>query len=130
MTAGNSIALTRKLIDSLYVEAMVLADEARTYFEFDCIEERKALAPTPRVLFSCEAIKVSTRLMHIINWLLEARARIDAEMPPPLREVEGRGRSILVLPAPAREIIIASENLYTRVRRLDIQLHDEPSPSP
>ena len=36
-------ALKRKLIDAHYVEVMLLADEARSYFETDCIAERDML---------------------------------------------------------------------------------------
>ncbi|MBE7186568.1 MAG: DUF1465 family protein, partial [Methylobacterium mesophilicum] len=64
----------RRLIDSLYTEAMVLADEARHYFDEDGRREREALDPLVRVGFSCESLKVTTRLMHVIAWLLTRRA--------------------------------------------------------
>ena len=38
-------AIHRHLIDALYVEAMVLADEARSYFDDGGRLEREALAP-------------------------------------------------------------------------------------
>ena len=62
--------LTPKLIDGLYVEAMVLADEARSYFDTGGRDDRLALDPLDRVGFSCESLKVTTRLMHVIAWLL------------------------------------------------------------
>ena len=42
----------RRLIDSLYVEAMLLADEARSYFDEAGRAEREALDPLSRVGFS------------------------------------------------------------------------------
>src|SRR5436305_1480608 len=66
--------LTPKLIGALYTEAMLLADEARSYFDHSAREERDALDPFTRVGFSCESLKVTTRLMHVIAWLLTQRA--------------------------------------------------------
>ena len=59
--------LQERLIDQLYVEAMVLADEARCYFDEGGRAERDALDPMIRVSFSCESLKVTTRLMHEIG---------------------------------------------------------------
>src|SRR6187402_1540029 len=55
------LALNRKLVDSLYVEAMLLADEARSYFDVNGRAERDALPPMQRVGFSCESLRVTTR---------------------------------------------------------------------
>ena len=68
------VRITPKLIDSLYTEAMVLADEARAYFDRQGRDERLELDPVVRVGFSCESLKVTTRLMHIIAWLLTQKA--------------------------------------------------------
>ena len=70
----TELRIHRKMIDSLYVEAMVLADEARGYFDQGARVEREALDPLGRVTFSCESLKVTTRLMHVIAWLLTQRA--------------------------------------------------------
>ena len=66
--------MTMRLVDSLYVEAMILADEARGYFDERGRVDREALSPIARVAFTCESLKVTTRLMHIIAWLLTRRA--------------------------------------------------------
>ncbi|HKR24216.1 MAG TPA: DUF1465 family protein, partial [Allosphingosinicella sp.] len=49
---GEHGQLTPKLIDGLYVEAMVLADEARSYFDTQGRDDRLALDPKDRVGFS------------------------------------------------------------------------------
>src|ERR1700750_3401876 len=72
--------LTPKLIDGLYVEAMVLADEARSYFDTIGRDDRLSLDPIDRVGFSCESRKVPTRLMHVIAWLLTQRAVAAGEL--------------------------------------------------
>ncbi len=66
--------VTPKVIDSLYTEAMLLADEARSYFDRNGREDRLRLDPLLRVGFSVESLKVTTRLMHVIARLLTQRA--------------------------------------------------------
>src|SRR5690349_16528862 len=72
--------MTARLVDSLYTEAMVLADEARGYFDEMGRPEREALGPHERVSFSCESLKVTTRLMHVIAWLLTRKAIAAGEI--------------------------------------------------
>lgn len=122
------VELTPKLVDSLYVEAMVLADEARSYFDGAGRDDRGELSPVDRVGFACESLKVTTRLMHVIAWLLTQRAVTAGELT---RAQAGSGERRLGLgaptdsdllprlPEPAAELIRASEELFERVRRLD-----------
>lgn len=119
MPSTPSHRLTHKLIDALYIEALVLADEARTYFEEDCKPERGGLAPEARVRFSCEAIKVTTRLMHVITWLLQSRS-LASGFSGPIAAVPPTPPHILAdLPSAARTLISTSEGLFERVTRLD-----------
>jgi regulator of CtrA degradation len=120
--------LTPKLVDSLYVEAMVLADEARSYFDRNGREDRESLDPLLRVGFSCESLKVTTRLMHVIAWLLTQRAveagelsRTQARRPARrLGEAPESDEELLPrLPEGALILIKASRELYSRVERLD-----------
>ncbi len=116
--------MTRKVIDSLHVEAMVLADEARSYFDGIGLADRSELDPTERVIFSCEALKVTTRLMHSVAWLLSQRARlIDEEAPDNTAKLGRAGRTdrptIAQLPEEAGRIIALSEDIYDRIERLD-----------
>ena len=122
------IQLTPKLIGSLYTEAMVMADEARSYFDRHGRDERDALDPILRVGFACESLKVTTRLMHIIAWLLTQRAveagelsRADATRPGRrLGEAPDSDEDVIArLPETARGLIEASRDLYARVQRLD-----------
>jgi regulator of CtrA degradation len=91
MTESNDMhepqsRITPRLIESLYTEAMVLADEARAYFDDQGRDERLSLAPFVRVGFACESLKVTTRVMHIVAWLLTQRAVETGEITNP----EGR----------------------------------------
>jgi len=127
-------------VDGLYIEAMVLADEARSYFDHQARDDRLVLEPIDRVGLSCESLKVTTRLMHVIAWLLTQRAvragelsRAQAGAPERrLGEAAPFDQALLSrLPEAAAEIIRASEELYERVRRLDQgQFGDDAPPSP
>lgn len=121
-------AVRRRLIDALYVESMVLADEARSYFDEGGRAEREALEPMSRVSFSCESLKVTTRLMHVIAWLLTQRAVEAGELAPrdaldPSRRLGDAPLSdaalVSALPEQARAMIRSSIDLHRRVARLD-----------
>ena len=130
----------RRLIDSLYVEAMLLADEARAYFDEGGRADREALAPMERVTFSCESLKVTTRLMHIIAWLLTQRAIDAGELAPrdaldPSRRLgtapSTESQVFQGLPKSAQGMIATSIDLHRRVARLDqAQIADVPVSSP
>jgi regulator of CtrA degradation len=141
MTTDMSNArIHRRLIDTLYVEAMVLADEARGYFDQGARIEREALDPLGRVTFSCESLKVTTRLMHIIAWLLTQRAVDSGELSPrdaldPARRLGDapvtEDAVLAQMPADAAQLIVSSIDLHRRVTRLDdAQTEPQPSDSP
>lgn len=117
-----------RLIDSLYTEAMVLADEARHYFDEAGREERAGLEPSAKVGFACESLKVTTRIMHMVAWLLTQRAIETGELNlvdgrrPERRLGNGQASDQKVvdqLPKAARKLITSSADLYARVRRID-----------
>ena len=132
--------MTPKLVDALYIEAMVLADEARAYFDMQGRDDRLALAPIDRVGFSCESLKVTTRLMHVIAWLLTQRAVAAGELSRDqageserrLGEAPETDRDLFArLPEAAAGLIRASEELYDRVSRIDTgHFAKEPAGSP
>ena len=137
---GPEARITPRLVDALYTEAMLLADEARAYFDDVGKGDRLMLEPFGRVGFACESLKVTTRIMHIVAWLLTQRAIETGE----LQQVEGRrperrlGHAtasdspvIEQMPPAAQRLIMASSDLYARIARLDEgQLSDEPVQSP
>lgn len=125
---GPQVHITSRLINSLYTEAMLLADEARAYFD-DCgRDERQLLEPFARVGFACESLRVTTRIMHIVAWLLTQRAIESGELGLP----EGRRPErrlgvaqdsdpavVEQLPPEAKRLINASSDLYSRIKRID-----------
>ena len=138
--SGPEARITPRLVDALYTEAMVLADEARAYFDDIGKDERQTLEPFARVGFACESLKVTTRIMHIVAWLLTQRAIETGE----LHQIDGRRperrlghattsepKVVAQMPDQAQRLISASSDLYARLQRLDEgQLDDEPIQSP
>lgn len=126
--------LTSRVVDSLYTEAMLLADEARAYFEDSARDDRVALDPLTRVSFSCESLKVTTRLMHIVAWLLSQRAAQAQDLAQGSRRKMGKASDtdlalLARFPENARALISASCDLYARVKRID-EGGAEAGPSP
>jgi regulator of CtrA degradation len=122
------VRITSRLIDALYTEAMVLADEARSYFDDVGRNDRSQLEPFARVGFACESLKVTTRIMHIVAWLLTQRAIESGEIPlrdghRPERRLGHAQDSdpavVTQLPPCAQRLINSSADLYARVKRID-----------
>ena len=134
------VRITSRVIDSLYTEAMLLADEARSYFDDVGRNDRTSLEPFARVGFACESLKVTTRIMHIVAWLLTQRAIESGEIPTaagrrPERRLGHAADSdpavVEQLPESAQRLINASADLYARIRRIDQgQLETEIPQSP
>lgn len=132
--------LTPLVIDSLYQEAMDLAEEARDYFDRVGQWDRQQLSPMDRVLFSCESLKVTTRLMHVISWLLVRKAVLAGEMPEhealaPDRRLGRATRTdpndqlrIRSLPSQALQLVLRSQELHDRLHRLDLNLAGDEAP--
>ncbi|HVF36633.1 MAG TPA: DUF1465 family protein [Sphingomicrobium sp.] len=137
---GPEARITPRLVDALYTESMLLADEARAYFDEAGRDDRQTLEPFARVGFACESLKVTTRIMHIVAWLLTQRAVETGEIKSadgrrPERRLGHANDSdptvVSQLPEAAQRLINSSADLYDRVKRLDEgQSANEPAPSP
>ncbi len=129
--------LTPKLLDALYTEAMLLADEARSYFDRDQLSGN--LSPEISVAFSCESLKVTTRLMHSIAWLLNQKALRAGELSQD--DANSDARDLGYAPASdsyqvarfseeAQSLIAASEDLYFRLQRFSSKMRDQSATMP
>ncbi|MET0239799.1 MAG: DUF1465 family protein [Sphingobium sp.] len=127
------LPIDAKLIEELYGEAVGLSDNAQSYLARDGAAARTALGVVDGFQFSCEALKITTRLMQVIAWLLSRRALGDGQVD--LTE-EGNERYRLGescrsephetarLPIEMRVLIASSESLYRRAQRLEERLMD------
>lgn len=121
------LPVLRAQVENLYVEAMLLADEAHAAFavqrDLDHIRGDALL----QVSLACESLKTTTRLMHIIAWLLHRRAMIVGDPGAGPDDSAARiGEPVaadwhvcLGFDTPIRRIIAASERLFERVAALE-----------
>ncbi|HET9629880.1 MAG TPA: DUF1465 family protein [Novosphingobium sp.] len=130
--------LNARIIESLYVEGLMLSDEVRAAFDTshrlgsgsDCAAE---------VAFSCEALRTTTRMMHAVAWLLNHRAFLRGEISEFQLRRHGRIAPGLPVSDPARlphlslevqELIRATERFYARLVRLDTGWRERTSAMP
>lgn len=117
----------KALIENLYVEAMLLADEAYTAFAVQRDRNFGGSDKLTQVGLACESLKTTTRMMHIVAWLLHRRAMIAGE---PDARVQDRAAHIgEAIPADwkicinfdthCRHIVAGSERLFARIASLE-----------
>lgn len=141
--------INSRIVEALYVEALVLSDAARG--GFDALRDMAsaqthtlyAVAPDLRpdhavcpedVEVTCEALRTTTRVMHCLAWLLNHRAwfagqisagqlrrhgRLISHFPASDPAVVGR------LPADLADLVHQSERLYARIQRLEAAWRDD-----
>ncbi|MGY6550380.1 MAG: DUF1465 family protein [Erythrobacter sp.] len=119
--------LSRPIIEALYAEALVLADEVRAVFALGIREPIGNEDPTIRLALSTEGLKTTTRMMHVLAWLLNQRALFAGE----ISEAQMRRHGALpadrtadlhyidMLEPATRALIAETENLHRRIARLD-----------
>ena len=119
--------ITRQVVDELYVEALVLSDEAREAFNMRRQEEFGPLDPATKMALSVEGLRTTTRLMNVLAWLLNQRAFLAGELSEnQLRRYGELGEERPSDPVQAarlspdtRLLVRDSEQLYARIARLD-----------
>ncbi len=131
------------LIEALYGSALVMADEARAWFDAAARAEPAATPPLSadaaarRIALSCESLRLTTRLMHMIAWLLMQRAIAAGEVPAAAAlQADNRlgpspaidAASLDRLPDTARQLVCASERLYQRAARLETAMVSTAAP--
>lgn len=121
--------MTAHVLHGLYTEVMILADEARAYFERQ--QDSSTIAAELAVAFSCESLKVTTRLMHSIAWLLSEKAIYSGELSEAqmLQHDRKLGHApssdmklVNKLPAQAQYLVSESIIIYDRLQRINNQM--------
>lgn len=146
-------SINARIVEALYIEALVLSDAARGGFD-ELRETANDRGPALRAVRSgsasncrvrpedvevtCEALRTTTRVMHCLAWLLNHRAwfagqisagqlrrhgRLISHFPASDPTVVGR------LPDDLAELVHQSERLYARILRLETAWrNDRPAP--
>lgn len=122
---GGTIAI---VVEDMYIETMVLADEARSYFDGYGRAEQAVLPAAMQAAFGVEALKVTTRLMHVLSWLIAMRSAggpsADLGESPPTDPDLLNG-----FPEDAVRIIGESVDLYRRAARVAAMIMTGPAPN-
>ena len=121
--------LSPTIIESLYREALDLADEVRAAFVMSRpLDLAGADEDLARIALSCEALRTTTRMLHAIAWLLNQRAFFAGELSEYQLRHHGRlpaGQPLsdedqLAMLGPSLvEMIHRTERFHARIERLD-----------
>jgi hypothetical protein len=106
------------MVEALTIEALVLADEADAYFAGDLERaERERLEPRLQIAFACEALRTSSLLKQLLDWL--AQGAVESRRPPDaLARIDALAAEVDELPARARALAHATRALCRRVADL------------
>ena len=114
-----------RIVDSLYCDALALADELRARFAFPHDAGADQFDDAARIALSCEGLRATTRTMHCLAWLLNHRAFFAGEISEFQLRRHGRLPAALpdsdasALPSDAARLVRESERLYARIVRLE-----------
>lgn len=122
--------IRRQVVEELYEETLLLADEARAAFDLRGRDPAEGEGSAARIALSIEGLRTTTRLMNLLAWLLNQRAFFAGELS------EGQVRrcgslagdrpsdpvQMAELELGTRALVRESERLYARAQRLDYQL--------
>lgn len=129
MTSGRLVETA--YYNRTYDEAFELTVEARAYVADGLGADRESTAFGKRSYLDCEALRLTTRLSHVMAWLMVQRAVHAGEIDvDEAREAERRlgGREVCFdndtaliesFPPRFRSLMERSLKLYRRIARLD-----------
>lgn len=136
----SAATVSRPIVEELYAEALVLADDVRAAFSAGAVgpelediadggiegpgREREA---SIRLALSSEGLKTTTRMMHVLAWLLNQRAFHSGELSEGQVLLSGtlpadcaaEPRALALLEPQLRALIERSVQLHGRIARLD-----------
>ncbi len=122
-----SLPVQRAQVENLYVDAMLLADEAHAAFAAQRDLGRAGDDSLLQIGLACESLKTTTRLMHVIAWLLHRRAMIAGDPGAGPNDSAARiGAPVAAdwdicarFDEPLRRIVAASERLFERIATIE-----------
>ncbi len=117
------------IVEALYNEALLLADEVRAAFDLSGrLDDASMDEDLARIALSCEALRTTTRMMHVIAWLLNQRAYFAGELTQlqlrrhgrlPARTARSDTTQLAMLTPELRGLVATTERLFARIERLD-----------
>lgn len=127
MSARN---INHEIIEDLYSEALLLADDARAVFDLRIGEKGDNASDSLKIALSIEGLRTTTRVMHVLAWLLNQRAYLAGELSAAQlarhnelpQERSADPANLEALEPETRALIRESEDLHARVARLDREM--------
>lgn len=133
-------SINPQIVESLYCEALVLADEVRAAFSLSRQTEPVNMdEDLVRIALSCEGLRTTTRIMHALAWLLNQRSFFMGEVTEYQLRRHGRlshdlrspdPENLALLPRETRELVAETESFYRRLMRLDSEWRQMPPHPP
>lgn len=119
--------LSRPIIEALYSEALLLADEVRLVFAVGIDDLHPDTDDNVRLAMSAEGLRTTTRIMHILAWLLNQRAYFSGELSDTQLRRHGQlpedrpsdANQIAMLEPATRDLIAETMQMHQRIARLD-----------
>ena len=125
----SAAEISPTIVDSLYTDAIELADEARLMFELmGKLYAGASHGEEARSALSCEALRTTTRMMHAIAWLLNHRAYLAGELSEyqlrnhgrlPEPQPDGEPEQMALLDEDLLDLVDRTRQFYDRAARLD-----------
>ena len=127
MSARN---INHEIIEDLYSEALLLADDARAVFDLRIGEKGDNASDSLKIALSIEGLRTTTRVMHVLAWLLNQRAFLAGELSAAQlarhnelpEERSADPANLEALEPETRALIRESEDLHARIARLDREM--------
>jgi len=128
---NRTTSLSQPIIEALYNEALLLADEVRGAFANGTLPSEPGITShddaMARLALSTEGLKTTTRMMHVLAWLLNQRAFFSGELSEKQVRLHGalpadrpsEPEQVDRLEVATRELIAQTEHLHRRIARLD-----------
>jgi regulator of CtrA degradation len=134
-TMNPTANINPHIVDTLYTEALILAEDVRDAFDLSGRIDRACEdEDLIRIAMSCEALRTTTRIMHILAWLLNQRAFFKGELTElqlrrhgrlPAKTNRAAPDQVAMIDQPIRDLIHTTERLYDRIERLDHAWQDQ-----
>ena len=131
---GERLANSQAFAD-LFRDGMALVEETATYLDGPGRQESKKLERAATLAYATESMRLTTRLMQLASWLLLHRAVKEGEMSLAQANKEKTkvklsaadthdANNMELLPETLRALIGRSQQLQSKVRRLDNTIHN------
>src|SRR3954471_17018506 len=133
---GERLASSQLFAD-LFRDGMALVEETASYLDGPGRQESKKLERSAALAYATESMRLTTRLMQLVSWLLLHRAVKEGQMALIQANKEeskvklaagepGDPDTIKLLPERLRSLIDRSKKLNDQVRRLDANIYAPP----